>query len=468
MANRPVLGRVWASTGDNFDPGDSKYRQGWLGEIPTYEVLNFIQNRTDLTLLAMAERGFSEWGGDIAYAQHAIVWDNTVGKVYLAKVANPDKTKAPSTNLAQWDLSAIQVTQQEVDDLHALLDSHINNVNNPHRVSAIQAGTYDRATIQNKLILIQNNLDAHISRTDNPHATTAAQIGAVPITGGSYTGAVTFDQAQTKVNPGTGLQGVEANATRIGIFHDTDMLAIDKTLGRAVYWDGTQNHILLTEAEYLEFRKQYENEYSVPTPDFEIDFLSDINIKHGFGESTFTRPSSETYTNKSGVSVTAAVDEPLFTSKGMRISAIEHGEQMFVTADQNVSGFVERTIAIEFVQTSTADSRPYSTEGPNVEKIAVFAGDNIGIILEQASGENTTVSVGDIVLGEVCKVAYSVNAAGEVRTYLNGVHKSTQTVNLPPIAQHPSMYFNFNYGEVFMRKAQTWSSVLTDKQISTL
>ena len=34
-------------------------------------------------------------------------------------------------------------------------------------------------------------LDAHVAATDNPHAVTAAQVGALPLVGGTLTGALT-------------------------------------------------------------------------------------------------------------------------------------------------------------------------------------------------------------------------------------------------------------------------------------
>lgn len=466
MANRPVLGRVWASTGDNFDPGDTKYRQGWLGEIPTYEVLNFIQNRTDLTLLAMAERGFSEWGGDIAYAQHAIVWDNLVGKVYLAKVANPDKTKAPSTNLAQWDLSAIQVTQQEVNDLHALLDSHIANLNNPHAVTALQAGTYDRATIQSKLILIQNNLDAHISRVDNPHGTTATQVGAVPVTGGTYTAPVTFNAPETKLNAAAGDHAVHADDVWVGIRANDIQFGID-IAGRRAFYDNGEKHLLLTEAEYLEYRKTYEHEYAVPTPDFEIDFLSDINIKQGFGESVFTRPSTKTYINKSGISVTAAVDEPRWENQGMLISSTE-SELCFASADQNLSGFADRTVLLEVSLPRDVDARIFDAQSSIDEFIIVKASDGAATLrVEDSAGVQHAVTFGFAPANKPVKFAYSWSAAGEVKAYMDGVLGGTLTIVPAPLATYEDMHFG-TVGKTHMRKCQTWAQVLTDKQISTL
>ncbi len=59
MAIRPKLNRVWTSNNSvaRRDPGDAEYLKGWVAEIPTYQVLNYLQYKIDTTMLAQAERG---------------------------------------------------------------------------------------------------------------------------------------------------------------------------------------------------------------------------------------------------------------------------------------------------------------------------------------------------------------------------------------------------------------------------
>lgn len=55
----------------------------------------------------------------------------------------------------------------------------------------------------------QAKVDAHANRTDNPHATTAGQIGAVAKTGDTMTGALQFNDSNTKLLEGS------SNAVRV-------------------------------------------------------------------------------------------------------------------------------------------------------------------------------------------------------------------------------------------------------------
>ena len=64
--------------------------------------------------------------------------------------------------------------------------------------------TLDQDTAGNLLNMINANkaeADAHISNKSNPHSVSASQIGAVPVTGGSFTGAVNLQSAKITGSP---------------------------------------------------------------------------------------------------------------------------------------------------------------------------------------------------------------------------------------------------------------------------
>ena len=63
--DRPLLGRTWAETGEVVEIEDEKYLKGFVAEIPTYEHLNFLQQKIDNTLNSLAQRGVLEWGEDV-------------------------------------------------------------------------------------------------------------------------------------------------------------------------------------------------------------------------------------------------------------------------------------------------------------------------------------------------------------------------------------------------------------------
>ena len=197
MALRPKLNRVWTSNNSvaRRDPGYAKYLQGWVAEIPTYQVLNYLQYKVDTTMLAQAERGIFEWGGDVSYGVGSLAWDETNKTIYVCTVTNPSKTLAPSANPSQWSPSAIQVSRANYDSIVSAINSHIANRANPHQVTAAQVGTYNRAEMDALVASYRALVRAHVTDYNNPHKLTAVQVGAVPVTGGTYTGPVTMPTA---------------------------------------------------------------------------------------------------------------------------------------------------------------------------------------------------------------------------------------------------------------------------------
>lgn len=58
------------------------------------------------------------------------------------------------------------------------LDDHINDFDNPHRVTAAQLNVYTKPQSDAITTPIANNLSAHVGNRANPHGVTAAQVGA--------------------------------------------------------------------------------------------------------------------------------------------------------------------------------------------------------------------------------------------------------------------------------------------------
>lgn len=279
---RPKLNRIWASTSANTrrDPGDAKYIQGWISEIPTYQVLNYLQYKIDTTLLALAERGFFEWGSDIQYGSGSVVWDELTKKIYVSLVGSPDKTKAPSQNLSQWAESSIQIPRANYDAAVAAINAHIADVTgNPHKLTAGRLNAYNKAEIDAIVATYRNLVSAHALDKNNPHGVTALQVGAVPITGGTYTGDVIFNGGlyfdAGKVN-----QISKAN----GLFLQTGnfVLGINAS-GVAVAGTTNSQSPIVTEATFASLKAGQEPNYAVPEPTFEMSLINSINMKNGVG-----------------------------------------------------------------------------------------------------------------------------------------------------------------------------------------
>ncbi|MFZ4217078.1 tail fiber protein [Enterobacter ludwigii] len=230
MTTRPTINRLWASNDDTSvrDPGDDKYKEGWVAEIPTYQVLNFLQNRVDKTLLALGERGVFEWGSDISYVKGAVVWNETDNTIYVSLVDNPDSTKTPDTNSDEWKPSSIQISKVEFDNAVKEITDHINSLGgtNPHKLQPHDVDTYSRAEIDGMVGEDNQANEAHIQNMDNPHETTAEQAGGVLATGGEYTGTVTMGSGVTNLDT-DGSAKIDATGGVLGIVVDGSGLAVD-------------------------------------------------------------------------------------------------------------------------------------------------------------------------------------------------------------------------------------------------
>lgn len=287
MAQRPKLNRVWASDNPNLrrDPGDAKYITGWVSEIPTYQVLNFLQFKVDTTFLAIAERGIAEWGGDISYAKGALSWDEVDGKIYISSVVNPDKTKSPSKNPSQWTASSIQITRTQYDDLNRYIDTHIANKSNPHGVTAAQLNAYTKAEIDAIVSQYRAEVLAHKNDTNNPHKTKAVDIGAVPVTGGTYSGSVTFPHIFFKSS--SSQIGIDNN-NALSIAHGGGRikLATHGAVSAGNIDSSAANALspVVTEKTFPDLRLTGQPNYAQPTPMFVWDLMHNLNLRVGFGK----------------------------------------------------------------------------------------------------------------------------------------------------------------------------------------
>lgn len=281
MALRPKLNRVWTSNNSvaRRDPGDAKYLQGWVAEIPTYQVLNYLQYKVDTTMLAQAERGIFEWGGDVSYGVGSLAWDETNKTIYVCTVSNPSKTLAPSANPSQWSPSAIQVSRTNYDSVVSAINTHIANRANPHQVTAAQVGTYNRAEMDALVSNYRAMVLAHASDYNNPHNLTAVQVGAVPVTGGEYTGQVTMPTAY--FNASKTAQLLQDNG--LWLKNGNYLLGINGTTGFAETGTASTKYKLVTEQNFPDLKLEREPQYASLPPSYEMPLVRSLNIIRGTG-----------------------------------------------------------------------------------------------------------------------------------------------------------------------------------------
>lgn len=456
---RPKLNRIWTSTNANLrrDPGDAKYIQGWISEIPTYQVLNYLQYKADTTLLALAERGIFEWGSDVTYGLASVVWDETDKRIYVSTVGAPDKTKAPSENSAHWTPSSIQVSRASYDSIVAAINAHIADVTgNPHKLTAGRLNAYNKNETDAIVAQYRALVLAHSSDKNNPHGVTATQTGAVPSTGGTYSGDVIFNAGVffdsgkvNEINKSGGLF-LQNGAGQIGI-NDSGVGMVGPTNSMSK---------IVTEASYPGLKSAQEPDYAVPMPNFQMNCIRDINIQTGSGyvDSNFN---------------------PIFSAANgsLELTNITQGAEQIVASSETLGESQEWTISFDILAvTPSIPTDVASTIILGMSRIYIYVTGSNLIVSKRIDGfafdEARYQLTGPI--NTWCKV--STTFKGNVITsFVNGVQvaQNTNASETSTVGGGPFRIVskNKNAGDIRtlnVRNIRLWSQALTNKQVSNL
>lgn len=453
---RPKLNRIWGGSTPSTrrDPGDAKYIQGWISEIPTFQVLNYLQYKMDTTMLAQAERGFFEWGGDVTYNKGALAWDEIDKQIYVSQVSNPSKTLAPSANASQWKLSSIQITRQEYDTLNTNITAHIANVTgNPHQLTAGRLNSYTKAETDALIAQYRALVKAHVDDKNNPHGTTAAQIGAVPITGGTYTGDVVFATGRILLDAAATNKVGLLSGSGVFLQSGTGVLGVNAS-GVAVAGTAANLSNIITEKTFADQKALVEPDYAVPAPDFYMPIQNDINIYVGSGFVT-------------------ANFEPAYDTSGHMIMplsldcAIRKDAGLFVGND-------DVTLAVDFMYVGTANSAANENTavgtGPMAGRCRLYFRTN-GFL--NARAQVTALSSKSYADNKVHR-AVMVRTATYTALYVDGIlEQKVLGVNNPIV--NTTLFINNSIPTALptdpvvpMWNLRMWGTALTDKQVSNL
>jgi hypothetical protein len=461
MALRPKLNRIWASSNANLrrDPGDAKYIQGWISEIPTYQVLNYLQYKIDTTLLAIAERGIAEWGSDVTYGLGSVVWDELDKKIYISSVGAPDKDKAPSTNSAHWVASSIQISRASYDSITAAINAHIADITgNPHQLTAGRLNAYNKDETDAIFAQYRALVLTHASDKNNPHGVTAAQAGAVPITGGTYTGDVTFIQGvkftedgTSQLSAGNGLFLRQGNAL-LGI----------TAAGVAVAGDTTSTSPIVTEEKFQDLKKANEPDYAVPREIWRQNLIGDFGVQVGRLNVDFPFPDFDAqYGCWNFLNPGADASGSSFNDAGAVASLIPLGTTPV-------------TVCVDVLSKSNrnpSDTLPAFTIGMTSGRITLTGASRIFA----ESGNGDTYKGASYQLTGPINTWYRIVARltnTEIALFVNGVKVVTAAVT--SIETGGSVIAVCNGKSValtrlwLVRNFRIWAEALTDKQISTL
>ncbi|QEG07879.1 hypothetical protein Mangalitsa_077 [Escherichia phage Mangalitsa] len=464
MALRPELNRVWTSNNSvaRRDPGDAKYLQGWVAEIPTYQVLNYLQYKVDTTMLAQAERGIFEWGGDVSYGVGSLAWDETNKTIYVCTVTNPSKTLAPSVNPSQWSPSAIQVSRANYDSVVSAINNHIANRANPHQVTAAQVGTYNRAEMDALVSNYRAMVLAHASDYNNPHNLTAVQVGAVPVTGGEYTGQVTMPTAY--FNESKTAQLLQDNG--LWLKNGNYLLGINGTTGNPEAGTAASKSRIVTELIFPDLKAAQESEYAVEAPYYEMALIGSVNILRGTG--TFSTGNSEPmYLASSGGALTFD-SSPTSPSQSFNASSqLPAGPSMTVCADVMRVSQSDTSDGNWQLSFGTADFNiTIGYNGYTTIRYRSLAG-SIAVILQGVISQDLkTVGVWNRVSATLSGSTMKVFVNGALLFYKE--QEVGVAVERAPFITKWAMVGATTNSRMSIRAFRLWDSALTDKQISTL
>lgn len=468
------LARIWAANPStpSRDPGESKYALGFVAEIPTYQVLNFLHNRIDMNILALAERGVFQWDNDVTYVKGAKAWDEVTGAIYQAKVANPSKTLSPSQNPTEWDKSLINLSTAEYTKMRQDLDNHVGNFSNPHNLTTEQLNTYTRAVIDQMAATNQAGIDAHIADKANPHQETAAKIGAVPISGGTYGGAVNHALGEVVLGNAGATTSVKTLNGDIFLRNGTLELGVDAT-GQAYVKNASGKSLLLDEDLFLTTKMAEEKNYATPLPSTECKFHTDLNVYAGVGPVQFTSPGGKTFTNRAGVVVTAAADQPRITPLGMAFR--DATEVLEMARIYDGVGWAEETLELDFyINSVTNTGLMLLIEDDGFMKAKVgLTGTSLDFRWTNSTGvESVEPLTSALTIGRHRFIMSSDNT-GRIKFYLDGILMNSILTSPPPRTGWTKSRFmklesGTNAVDQYVVGLRIWPVVLTDKQVTGL
>ncbi|MGF6139028.1 hypothetical protein [Pseudomonas laurylsulfatiphila] len=471
------LGRIWASapTSPNIDPGVDKYKLGWVAEIPVFQMLNYINNRYDTNIVALAERGMFEWGNDIAYKLSSLVWDEADGFIYVSKISNPSIATRPGLNLSQWEKSAVQISRTQYDAAVASWSNHIANTSNPHQLTVEILNTYSKSVIDGKVAVVQGNLNTHTGDHTNPHDVTAVQVGAVPVTGGDYSGLVRHLSGFTGIGAlaNSAYLLTDASGTYLTL-GSNPKLGIDATSKPVFIDDSSVKSNLLIESNYIAARELVEANYVPPTPDCEVNLRNNLNLIYGSGSVFFSGPAgSRGYTDKSGTAQTAALNTPRYTAKGLYVTNSADAEQLSVPTALNLLNATTYTWSLNFqtVVGSTAQVIGYVFNGGGSTPTSLTIESGYYCYRSLIAGSLVVYQIAPVDHTAAHKVTVvSDGTLNKTFVYFDGVLAVTITgkqdyVSGPQFVLSNSTNVN---PPLYVNSFKTWLAALTPQQVSNL
>ena len=311
MANRPLYDTVWARdaevgtypAGFIADPDTDAthplyttldYSLGWQTYDPLFgskqpvQWINYFYNKVETAQVLQLEH-LNKWMTGVNYRVGAVVVKGS--NAWIAKT--PNVGVDPATDLGvHWAQSAMMHRSRTAGEsiIAAKVTvgrTHIEDMNNPHEVTAFQVGTYTIAESNGYTAVLSNTLQAHKDRRDNPHNVTYTQLNILPTTGGVFTGDVSLLRM---VLPHT--SKVELTMSTMALARGIDSL----NLCTKANFNGAK---LLTKQNFKSVKTSNNKSFTPLKPDLWMPLVCDLNSLHSSYTATYTRSTELVYDDKS-------------------------------------------------------------------------------------------------------------------------------------------------------------------------
>lgn len=96
------LFKVWAELGNKVEPADTKKEIGWVPEIPTCEMFNWLDGRQDQAIAHINQFGIAVWDGSSEYIANRSRVQSANGHIFTAKQTNTNQNPDADTSATYW------------------------------------------------------------------------------------------------------------------------------------------------------------------------------------------------------------------------------------------------------------------------------------------------------------------------------------------------------------------------------
>lgn len=385
MTNRVQYTVPWAAEALPEDIGDAdsyiptnpdypeiqpnQYEEGWSVTPQTvvkqpHQWINSWLYSVDWQIGAMMIQNTS-WQPEFNYPIGAVVLHG--GFRWVAQTANIGITPVEG---ADWKKSVFGVlTLAEAEDLMntsaADINAHRNDFNNPHQVTWEDFDGMPQSEIDAEAADLTAQLDAHLDDYLG-HSLTPEQTGTLHEgRGGSFTGVVAMHEWHQ--GPDMMIRRLQDRVEIVEISTGFAM-GINITKGQGEF----KGSIFITDTNGHTVQIRNNTKFVPPIPDLHMALVCDVNAYSSSGaDMIYSCPTAISYTNKSGVAVTAAIDEPAFNAAGL----ILNGTPVTLSPDVLEEGQVADRIAGQSIVPNGAYSGASGTVSAIVDGVVtVYTG----------------------------------------------------------------------------------------------